>query len=436
VTAGISDSTRGPHDPCGGGLEIRYPGEAMPSRNPVPDAARGVTAAGSAAALLLAACASRGGAAPVEPPGPSGAADPPPAPAPALSCGAQVIDRPGGRGFGQTSLADVDRDGDLDFISGANGGPIYWFEHRRGAAWIRHALGGPARTDVGGVAIDVDGDGWIDQISGGDWYRNPGGPRPGSFARHANGVVRGHDNVAGDLDGDRRLDLVALSDDGVWWYELPADPVATWTRHELLGRQTPHIHGGLALGDLDHDGDVDVTVVDRWLENADGRGTRWISHRSFDFGRAGPFGVQTRARVVDLDRDGDNDLVQTEGDIVDGRAAWFENRDGRGRAWVRHVIRAGGHGQDLHSLVVADFDGDGAPDVFSCGGPLTRGPFRWIVWRNADGRAGAWTEHVIHEGVECHEAVGGDVDGDGDIDLCSKPWAGDTHVFLENLRRR
>ena len=26
-----------------------------------------------------------------------------------------------------------------------------------------------------------------------------------------------------------------------------------------------------------------------------------------------------------------------------------------------------------------------------------------------------------------------DVDGDGDIDICSKPWNGDLHVYLENV---
>lgn len=30
----------------------------------------------------------------------------------------------------------------------------------------------------------------------------------------------------------------------------------------------------------------------------------------------------------------------------------------------------------------------------------------------------------------------GDMDGDGDIDICSKPWNGDRHVFLENLTVR
>jgi len=40
--------------------------------------------------------------------------------------------------MGQTSLVDVDKDGDLDWIAGCRGGTIWWFEYK---------------------AADVDGDG-------------------------------------------------------------------------------------------------------------------------------------------------------------------------------------------------------------------------------------------------------------------------------------
>jgi hypothetical protein len=70
----------------------------------------------------------------------------------------------------------------------------------------------------------------------------------------------------------------------------------------------------------------------------DGKGTTWTEHATFDFGKEGPWGIQTRAQLVDLDRDGDMDLIQAEGDVLDGRVAWFENRDGKGRAWERHLF--------------------------------------------------------------------------------------------------
>ena len=48
---------------------------------------------------------------------------------------------------------------------------------------------------------------------------------------------------------------------------------------------------------------------------------------------------------------------------------------------------------------------------------------RWFIWENADGKGARFVEHVICDnGLGGHEAVVGDVDGDGDLDICSKLW--------------
>jgi len=344
------------------------------------------------------------------------------------------VGQPGGRGFGQTSAIDVDNDGDLDFISGRAFGDVFWFENQAGGNWKQHLIGREAKTDVGGVALDVDGDGSIDQVSGGTWFRNPGNPQAATaWERFENGATPTHDNLAADIDGDGRLDLVGLLDKaGVFWYQIPTDPTQHWTEHKVLGVTSPQCHGGIAAGDIDGDGDTDLARVDRWLENADGKGQTWIERKTFDFGKVGPWGIQTRARLVDIDGDSDLDLIQAEGDVLDGRVACFENLDGKGRNWRRRVIKSPGHGQDFHSLCVADFDGDGDLDIFSGGGPLTKGEHVWFLWENADGRGGQWQEHVIGRGLRTHESVCGDVDGDGDIDILTKPWRGDRHLFVEN----
>lgn len=344
------------------------------------------------------------------------------------------IGQPGGNNFGQTSVVDVDKDGDLDFVSGRQGGDVFWFENQGTGRWPLHLIGRQARTDVGGTAFDVDGDGWIDQVSGGTWYRNPGQPREAvDWKRFETGATSAHDNIAADIDGDGKLDLVSILDKaGVFWYRIPQDPKQPWTEHKLLGVTTPQCHGGIAVEDIDGDGDNDVSRVDRWLENADGNGQKWIEHLAFEFGKEGPWGIQTRACLIDVDRDGDCDLIQAEGDVLDGRVAWFENLDGKGQKWERRPIKSPGHHQDFHSLCIADFDNDGDVDIFSGGGPLTKGEFQWFLWENTDGKGGIWKEHLIHKGLQTHESVAGDVDGDGDIDILTKPWTGDLHLLIEN----
>jgi len=152
-----------------------------------------------------------------------------------------LIDKVGSR-MGQTSLVDVDKDGDLDWIAGCNGGTIWWFEYKGPDSWVRHLLGQKTPTDVGGTAFDVDGDGWVDQVSGAAWYRNTAKPREQEFIKYPNAVIeRSHDIVSADIDGDGKIDILAMSDrSGLFWYKIPADPTRTWIEHRIGGP----VHGG------------------------------------------------------------------------------------------------------------------------------------------------------------------------------------------------
>jgi len=341
-----------------------------------------------------------------------------------------------GNKMGQTSLVDVDKDGDLDWVVGCRNGSVWWFEFQSPSKWVRHEIGDRAPTDVGGCAFDVDGDGWIDQVSGGAWYRNPGNPRESKFARHGNGAIGTHDNIAADVDGDGKLDLVAMSDkQGLFWYSIPADPTREWTVHRI----GDGVHGGVdpqGVGDIDGDGDNDVVRSQVWFENRNGKGTDWKQHKLGGVATGNrTYAYMTKTIVVDFDGDKDLDVVQADGDVNNGQIGWMENR-GNGATWTKHIIEDSKHGQDFHSLCVADFDNDGDLDVMSGGGPLSSGTHKWFIWERTNDKGTAWQRHEVLSGKRCHEAMCGDVDGDGDIDVCSKPWNGDEHVFLENLSRR
>ena len=126
------------------------------------------------------------------------------------------------------------------------------------------------------------------------------------------------------------------------------------------------------------------------------------------------------AQAVDLDGDGDLDLLSASSDKV----VWFENSDGLGHFLAPQIVVSSQSAGELHVLA-ADIDSDGDLDV--------------LVWHDATGSYGssfiAWYENLDHAkrfgeqrvitsggsygivrglwvGVSVH-----DIDGDGDVDL-------------------
>lgn len=330
--------------------------------------------------------------------------------------------------YGQTSLVDLDRDGDLDFITGGRDADrtVYWFQYQQPDVWKRHVLGKQHPSDVGGTAIDVDGDGWIDHVSGGVWYRNSQQPGLQPFQRIVfDAQLQSiHDLVAADLDGDGRREIVTMSDkNDLRWYRIPSDPHQLW-KHTVIA---PGVHAGIAVGDVDGDGTTDVVRSNLWYQNVDGLGTRWAPYKIPFGNQRDPYPLATRCCIVDLDRDGDADLVMTENEIRGGAIAWLENRDGGGQQWQVHPLPRGDADTRgaYHSLAVADFDNDGDRDIFSVEMEAIAGtrPPRWFIWENVDGVAGRFVEHVVFDGrLGGHEAVVADVDQDGDVDIASKLW--------------
>lgn len=165
-------------------------------------------------------------------------------------------------------------------------------------------------------AADLDGDGRADLVLGTFWLRQAA---DGSFTPHALRDPPGKPdrNRVGDIDGDGRPDVVvgfeAISRPGVVaWYRSGADPTRPWTEH-VVGRFTGPM--SLSLTDMDGDGDLDIVVGEHdlqhpararllWLENVRGDGSAWATHviHTGDEHHDG-------ALVVDLDQDGDLDVV-------------------------------------------------------------------------------------------------------------------------------
>ncbi|GAB4464117.1 MAG: hypothetical protein OHK0029_33720 [Armatimonadaceae bacterium] len=360
--------------------------------------------------------------------------------------------------YGHCLLTDLDNDGDLDLILGSNGkgssvSTLYWYEYRAAHHWVRRTLGHDSWSDVGAVAVDINGDGCLDIVCDGVWYRNPGNARAGEFTRHIfhpesqNG--RGaHDIVAADIDRDGIPEIIVLHDGpgGLHWYKIPRDPLnEPWEKRIIADG----IHGAICpagVADVDGDGCLDIVCGPVWYENVRGDGSEWKAHEVIPFGRPGPYGLCVRTVVTDLDRDGHNEIIMSEADIVGSRIAILKSPD-RGKSWARQDLPQSFEYGSLHSLAVADFDGDGKLEIMANEQeellPDGRENPRWVLW--AQDAENQWREHILLDArLGGHDMVLGDVNANGLPDVCSKVWnpapwngaGGKAHVdFLENLSR-
>ncbi len=350
-------------------------------------------------------------------------------------------------GIAGTPLADFDGDGDLDTaLSRRDAHGFWWYERRSDAKWVQHLVcdSEQVKQSLGATALDVDGDGWTDLVFSFVWFQNPGTLREHPDAAWPMNPFpgNGHDLLAADINGDGRRDIVTFDGKQLVWY----DPA-----HSLAGNMVAQgldQHGGLTpkgAGDVDGDGDVDLVIAGWWFENpGSGKGT-WARHAwpHLAIPKAS-YGTSIRSWVADLDRDGALDIVYSDCDTGSGHVYWVRNQ-GRGRDWQRFQLpdpptspgSVPGTGS-WHSLGVADFDGDGDPDVFAgeqedpdtymvSGGKLPMKPKglkeRGVIWINSGANPPTFSPQVIQEdNPGWHDASLGDVDGDGDVDIVSKVW--------------
>jgi hypothetical protein len=77
--------------------------------------------------------------------------------------------------------------------------------------------------------------------------------------------------TSADVNGDGKLDIVAVSENRVQWYEAPS-----WTKHVILENQTEPENVCIAAHDIDDDGKVDFALGAGWIKSNTGT-IQWIT---------------------------------------------------------------------------------------------------------------------------------------------------------------
>ncbi len=351
--------------------------------------------------------------------------------------------------------ADLDRDGVEDFVLSFREKPpaLVWYR-RAASGWSAYVIEREYLTvEAGGAVADVDGDGDLDLVFGGDWqssdvwwWENPS-PRfdPAvPWVRRLvkqGGAKQHHDQVFGDFLGSGRPQLAFWNQQAkaLLLAEIPKDPrtAGPWPLTEVVSGAsagaTPYTEG-LSAYDVDQDGRVDLLAYDSWFRHAGGRTftrVRFAAEGGLVFA-----GFLKRSKYPQI--------VVSPGDGV-GRVRWYECTGDPSNAadWTGHdlVDREVVHG---HSLQLGDVDRDGRLDLFV--GEMAKWREKETARDHPEARGlvfygdgeGGFTAREVVTGHGWHEARLVDLDGDGDLDLLNKPYNWDTprvDVWLQNGTR-
>lgn len=332
------------------------------------------------------------------------------------------------------AIGDIDGDGDMDLITGGTDGPggqtrHFAFTNNGPGSWSRSDVDLSIYSTIQQVELaDVDDDGDVDFIyDDGSSIGIKLNDGSGAFDTYGTSAVSSYGPFdLGDVDGDGDLDLLQGSPNSanVFYYSSGSG----WNTSQNLMSGTGIGSEDVAFVDYDNDGDLDAFVATSnssygglFINNA---GTFVPVTQESQFTTGTNYGISTG----DVDGDGEIDLLLADGSNYFSVIPSFNTAN----TWVNALGTSG----VTEDIILADFDGDNDLDYFF----VNNGAANQILLGEPNIPVSDIT--LSNESVDYHDPVGYKVadinvtESDGDnitLSLISS-GSGDTHngAFVVN----